>query len=252
MSKNQELLLAMENPKKDLQELLSDNVTVFHPEWGKLTGVDSIISRLKQDLETTYDKTCVISDVETKTSIFVETSIIKTQRSQSIAAPCAIVGQLSASEPKLIERLAFYYSMFPFSGRSRLRHSFLSPVSCDTIPGVTGVYQDCLARGDKDGIVATFAENGYFRPPSGNHYQYSGKEKLKENFASFFAHGGGITLEKCHVIQQNELCGIEFNVTQVGSKPVPHQAGFGIYESNKAGDQLVGVRIYDDFIFPET
>jgi hypothetical protein len=167
---------------------------------------------------------------------------------RAVPLPVALVAERKAGGGLQAARL--YYSTWPLHGRHQVRPPLLPADPQLPIPDVVGRYQAALAVGDLDGILATFAADGYAREPSGGPYVARGPEALRAFYSGLFAAGGGIPLEHCTLTDDGVACAVEYNVVRLGRHPVPAQAGVAVYERGPDG-LLAAARIYDDVDIPD-
>ena len=101
-----------------------------------------------------------------------------------ISWPVAVVAE-SPDERSVVFRT--YCSQWPVVGRRPVRAA--DPRRRDSsVPGdVVGRYQAALDAGDTDGIVSTFAADGYVREPIGSVHR--GPDELRSFFAECFSAG---------------------------------------------------------------
>jgi hypothetical protein len=160
-----------------------------------------------------------------------------------IDLPVAIVNDRSPGGR--IGELRMYFSTWPLTGRHATRPPLLQPDPELRESDVMADYQDALARGDVDAIVATFDPDGYAREPAGGKYVHTGADGLRAFYELLFSNGGGIPLEHCTVIDDGRSCALEYNVVRWGTTELPPQAGVAVYVRGESG-KLAAARIYDD------
>jgi hypothetical protein len=158
-----------------------------------------------------------------------------------VALPVATAAELDGD---MMTELRIYHSMWPLLGHHVVRPPLLKPSELPLV-GYVAMYQDALARGDVDGVLAAFDCGGCAREPSGGPYLYCGEEALREFYAALFANSGGIGLEHCSMTDDDVRCAIEYNAVRWGKTPLAPQAGVAVYERGADG-HLVAARIYDD------
>jgi hypothetical protein len=160
-----------------------------------------------------------------------------------IELPVAIAGERDA-EDRMFE-LRMYFSTWSLNGRHAMRPPLLQRDPGIEEPGVLGEYQRALAAGDVEAAVAAFEPHGYVREPAGNGHVHRGTEELRALYGRFFSKGGGIALEHCNLIEDEDAWALEYNVVGWGEAELPPQAGLAVYVRGETG-KLAGARIYDD------
>ena len=144
-----------------------------------------------------------------------------------------------------IKELRIYSSSFPLSLRHAIRPPLLQADPALRASDVVGEYQQALAAGDVDSIVATFEPDGYAREPAGGDFVHRGHDRLRAFYEQLFSNGGGIPLEHCAVIDDGRVCVLEYNVVRWGETELSPQAGVAVYVRGASG-KLAAARIYDD------
>src|ERR671917_187312 len=119
-----------------------------------------------------------------------------------VELPVAIVTDRNPERTLKVIRL--YHSMWPLTGKHRVRPPLLPADPNLHVEGIPGDYQRALAEGDLEGLLATFEPEGYAREPSGAAYLYRGIEALREVYAHMFANSGGIGLDHCTITDDVE------------------------------------------------
>ncbi len=171
----------------------------------------------------------------------VEVILELTQEGQRIELPVAVVGE---EEGDRLRRVRVYHSLWPLYGAHGLRGPLL-PARDDLRPeGIVGVYQDALARGDVDAVLATFEPDAVVREPSGGAYTYRDPEARRRFYGAILA-GGGIALEHCSMIDDGKTCALEYIVRRWGGHDLPAQSGVAVYVRGPSG-LLAAARLYDD------
>jgi SnoaL-like domain len=144
-----------------------------------------------------------------------------------------------------IDELRVYYSSWPLYGRHANRPPVLQPDPEVREPDVVGTYQQALAAGDLETIVAAFEPDGYAREPAGGEYVHRGSEELRDFYESLFSNEGGIPLEHCALTHDQRACALEYNVVRWGKAELAPEAGIAVYVRGESG-KLAAARIYDD------
>jgi hypothetical protein len=144
-----------------------------------------------------------------------------------------------------IKELRMYYSSWPLTGRHATRPPLMQPDPELRESDVVADYQDALASGDIEAIMATFEPGAYAREPAGGRHIHRGHDGLRAFYHQLFSNGGGISLEHCAVLDDGRACALEYNVVRWGKTKLPPQAGLAVYVRGQSG-KLVAARIYDD------
>jgi hypothetical protein len=144
-----------------------------------------------------------------------------------------------------------YFSSWPLTGGHAIR-----PPVLQSRPGlgeldVVGEYQQALAAGDADAVMAAFEPDASVREPGGRAYTHRGANELRAFYEHVFSNGGGIPLEHCAVTDDGRACALEYNVVAWGRTTLPPQAGLAVYVRGASG-RLTAARIYDDVDPPLT
>jgi hypothetical protein len=154
--------------------------------------------------------------------------------------PVAVVAE-SPDDRSVVFRT--YCSQWPVDGRRHLRPAILKPENAFP-DDVVGRFHAALTVGDTEGVVATFAPDGYFREPIGADATHRGTDGLRDFFARRFT-DGGISLQPCAATDDGIRCAVEHNVVRWGRHDLEPQAGLSVYERGPDG-LLTAVRAYDD------
>jgi len=142
--------------------------------------------------------------------------------------------------------LRTYCSQLVVDGRRHRRAPVLGSGAVQP-EGVVGRHLDALVAGDVDGVVATFAEDGYLREAVGGPDVHRGSEEL-HSFYSRVLSAGEVSLECCQITDDGVRCAVEYNEVSAGRAGSP-QAGLAVFERTGDG-RLAGVRCYDDIELP--
>ena len=160
-----------------------------------------------------------------------------------IDLPLAIVAD--REDDGHIDELRIYFSTWALTGRHTSRPPLLQPDPALRTPDVVSDYQEALAAGDVDAIVATFEPQGYAREPAGGQYLHRGADGLRAFYQHLFSNDGGIPLEHCALIDEQGVCALEYNVVRWGQTELAPQAGVAVYVRGQSG-KIAEARIYDD------
>ena len=144
-----------------------------------------------------------------------------------------------------IDELRIYFSTWGLTGRHANRPPLLQPDPGLRAPDIVSQYQEALAAGDVDEVMATFEPGGYAREPAGGEYLHVGPDDLRSFYERLFSNDGGIPLEHCGLIDDTGACALEYNVVRWGQTDLPPEAGVAVYVRGQSG-KIAAVRIYDD------
>ena len=233
-----------EGESKTLQSIWPGEIVIEDPRAGTIKDRREL-RRFVRDNQERFTKLHATSEIVASTSVgrraVVELLVHLDDKGDVIPWPIAVVAE-SPDEDSVSFRT--YCSQWPVDGRRHVRPPILKPTD-DQPTGVVGRHLAALAAGDLEGVVATFAEDGYVREPIGPHASHQGRDTVRAFFTELFGYGGGIELEGTCVTDDETRCAFEYNFVHWGSHDVPPQAGLAVFERDPAG-LLAAVRIYDD------
>jgi ketosteroid isomerase-like protein len=227
-----------------LETVWPGDVVIYDPRAGQVRGhrhVRQFVSRNLSWLAGLHARTETVASTVTGGRAVVELLAYLDHDGRELAWPVAVVAE-SPDDRSVVFRT--YCSQWPVDEQRHVRPPILK--SGDARPGdVVGRYQAALAAGDTEAIVSTFAQDGYFRGPSGPDDAHRGAAALRSFFTRCFSAGGGIGLEHCAVTDDGVRCALEYNCVRWGRYDLPPQAGIGVYERGPDG-LLAAARVYDD------
>jgi hypothetical protein len=220
---------------------------VNDPRVGHVEGVREFRAFISGTAEWLHGRDAVVENVAltrtpTRTVEEVVLHLLKDGGAR-VELPVAVV--TDRNPDRTLKAVRVYHSMWPLTGEHAVRQPLLPEDPRLHAEGIVGDYQQALAEGDLEGIVATFEPDGYAREPSGGAYLHRSAEGLRELYAHLFANGGGILLEHCTLTDDGTRCVIEYNCVRWGVTDMPAQAGVAVYERGSSG-LLSAARIYDD------
>jgi hypothetical protein len=141
-----------------------------------------------------------------------------------------------------IEELRIYFGTRPLTGHRSDRAPLLGPDPELRAPGAVSDYLGALAAGDADAAAAAFEPDGGVREADGAGVVHAGATDLRAYFAAQLA-GGGIELEPCVLVEDDDTCAVEYNARRPGAaSPRP---GLTVFACG-AGGKLAAARIYDE------
>src|SRR5919109_3735339 len=231
-----------------LEDAWPGEVVVYDPRAGEVRGhrqLRRFISRNLSWLAGMRARTETVASTVAEGRAVVELLAHLDHGGRELAWPVAVVAE-SPDDLSVVFRT--YCSQWPVDEQRHLRPPILGPGQARP-SDVVGRYQDGLAAGDTEAVLATFAPDGYFRGPFGPHYDHRGTDELRSFFSRCFSAGGGIGLQHCAVTDDGVRCALEYNCVRWGSHELPPQAGLGVYERGPDG-LLAAARVYDDVEAP--
>jgi hypothetical protein len=163
-----------------------------------------------------------------------------------VVLPLAVVAERSDGA---LAQIRVYHSTWPLTGSHKVRPPLLPRRDGLALPDVVERYQQALAAGSLEAVLAVFEPDGYAREPSGGSHVYRGEAGLRAFYGGLFS-VGGIPLDHCSVTDDGVCCAIEYNVVRWGGAPIAPQAGIAVYERGPSG-LLAAARIYDDVAIEE-
>jgi ketosteroid isomerase-like protein len=233
---------------QDLESVWPGEVVVYDPNAGEVRGHRQLWKFARHNrvwLGQRQARIRTVAETKVGNRAVVEMLAHLDDDGREVPWPLAVVAE-SPDDRSIVFRT--YCSQWAVDGRHHLRPAILSPGTVH--PGdIVGRYQTALAAGDTEAVVDTFAADGYFREPSGSHYEHTGSQELRTFFTRCFSGGGGISLQHCAVTDDGVRCAVEYNCVRWGSHDLQPQAGIGIYERGPDG-LLAAARVYDDIRNP--
>jgi ketosteroid isomerase-like protein len=229
---------------KTLETVWPGEVVIYDPRAGEVRGHKQLRKFVKDNhtrWAARHARTETVASTSVRGRAVVELLVHLDDDGEEVLWPLAVVVE-SHDDRSVVYRT--YCSQWPVDGRRHLRPPILE--SGLAPPGdLVGRYLDALDAGDTDGIVNTFAADGYFREPIGPHAVHRGAPALRAFFSGAFSAGGGIGLQPCAVTDDGVRCALEYNDVRWGRHELPPQAGIAVFERGPDG-LLAAARIYDD------
>jgi SnoaL-like domain len=218
---------------------------LHHPVRGRVKGARAFAAFVSETHAWLEQRNVSVQDIHhvvTERRGFEEVVLHLDGQGRRVDLPVAVVADRWTNGR--IDELRVYYSAWPLTGRHASRPPLLQPDPDLRPPDVVGEYQDALAAGDLDAILAAFEPDGYARVPAGDQYLHRGPDRLREFYRQWLANGGGIPLEHCALTEGTHTCALEYNVVRRRQTGLPPEAGLAVYVRGKSG-KLAAARIYD-------
>jgi SnoaL-like domain len=219
---------------------------LYHPVSGRIRGRREFEAYVRDTQAWLAERNCAIEEVLTihsKSQGCGEAVLHLDGGEAPVDLPVSVAAD-RVRDGRLVE-LRVYYSSWPLTARHANRPPVLQPDPKLRDPDVVAEYQEALATGDLDAILATFEPGGYAREPAGGRFIHRGHSALRDFYKQMFSNGGGITLQHCALIDDGHACALEYNVVRWGKTDLPPQAGIAVYVRGETG-KLAAARIYDD------
>jgi hypothetical protein len=226
-----------------LIESFTGEPMLYDPLRGRVKGEPAFRAYVAQTHDWLVQRNVSVEDVHhvVRTAGGFEEMVLHVDgQSGRVALPFAAVADRGADGR--IEELRIYHSNRPLGGRRASRPPLLQPDPELRGPDVLAAHHRALGAGDLEAIVARFEPEGYAREATGAEHRGS---DLRAFYDRMFSHGGGIELELCAIVGDGTACGLEYNLVQWGTEPLPPQAGLAVYVTGQTGE-LAAVRVYDD------
>lgn len=244
------LPLLIEGKANEIAALFSHEPRIDDPREGSIAGIGDLARFVNASREWLMERQASVETVRVTrggSRAVGECILHLTVEGKAVPLPVAVVYDGITSG--VVEEIRVYHSSWPLTGSHRIRPPMLAEDPALQLPDVVARYQEALAAGDMEAMLATFEEDGCAREPSGGPYLFCGKEGLRQFYGGLFA-VGGIPLEHCAATDDGIACAIEYNVVRWGSNALTPQAGVAVYERGKSG-LLASARIYDDVAIEE-
>ncbi|MCE0765763.1 nuclear transport factor 2 family protein [Pseudonocardia kujensis] len=226
-----------------LEDVWPGEVVIHDPRLGEVRGhreLRRFVARSRSLLEEHHARVETEGSVVVGNRAVVELLAHIRRDGQDLDWPVAVVAE--SAERSVVFRS--YFSQRPLDGRHHLRSPVLGPGAV-RVADVVERFRRALAAGDTDGVVGTFAPDGYFREPAGQRPTHRGGDELRSHFRRCFGAGGGIELQACAVTDDGARCALEYNLVRWGTRDLPPQAGLGVFDRGPDG-LLAAARLYDD------
>jgi ketosteroid isomerase-like protein len=234
---------------RELETVWPGEVVIHDPVAGEVRGhkgLQRFVSHNKSWLAESHARIeTVASTVSGGRAVVELLAHLDADDGREVAWPIAIVAE-SPDDRSVVFRT--YCRSWPIDEPRRVRPPLLTAAN-PGLSDVVGRYHAALTAGDAEGVVSTFAPDGYFREPIGSDSAHRGTSELRSFFSARFSNGGGIGLEHCAVTDDGVRCALEYNCVRWGSYDLSPQAGLGVYERDPDG-LLAGARVYDDIEAP--
>jgi hypothetical protein len=220
---------------------------IHYPVRGRVRGTGAFESYVGRTIEWITGRNGTVENVELTITPrrSVEEVIVHLdgEDGNRIEVPIAIAED--RAQDGRLQEMRVYYSTWSLTAGHAIRPPMLQPDPDVHEGDIVGEYQQALAAGDVEGVVAAFEPDASVREPAGREYVHRGTTELRALFTHFFSNGGGIPLEHCTVTDDGRACTVEYNVVSWGRTKLPPQAGIAIYVRGDSG-KLAAARIYDD------
>jgi hypothetical protein len=169
--------------------------------------------------------------------------------------PVAVVAE---RRPEREVEIRLYYSTKPIQSGPTRRTPLVPRDDELAVPPPVAAHLLALARGDVDGIVASFENGALLRDSAGATYrkEEEGSSDLRAFYAKLFASSAagrqpGIEVVKGARADDGRTCALEYTVVRIRGEDVSPQPGFAVFERGESG-LLSAARLYDEYDVPSS
>jgi hypothetical protein len=227
-----------------LARRLGDRATVDDPIFGRTNGMPAL-GRYLEEVATWLAKHAgafeQVAFIQGSDRDVTEGTLTLTFEGRRVSVPVAVVAE---RRPEREVELRLYYSTHPISGANAVRSPLLPQDDEAPVPPPVSAHLEALAKGNLDGILASFENDGTLRDAEGTSYAKEGGA-LRTHYERLLAGQAGVEVLKGARADDGRTCALEYTVVRVHGKPVPPQAGLAVYERGESG-LLKAVRVYED------
>lgn len=216
---------------------------LHHPLRGNIEGEDEFREFVADTERWLQDHDATIEDVQRSVLTdrgFEEVVVHLSAGDRRIDLPHAMVADHTPEGR--IEQIRVYFATRPLTGHPTVREPLLRHDPGVREPGALGNYAEALAAGDADAVVAAFEADGRAREPDGADLLHVGAADLRAFYAAQLT-GGGVELEPCVLIEDGDICVLEYNARHRGSAVA--RAGLTVFVGGE-DHKLAAARIYGE------
>jgi hypothetical protein len=176
-----------------------------------------------------------------------EGTLALTVEGKRVSVPIAVVAE---RRPEREVEIRLYYSTKPIRGTATTRAPLVPRDDELTVPPPVAAHLQALARGDVQGVVASFEDGATLRDPAGEtHVKTADGGSLRAFYERLFAsdvpRGPGIDVLKGARADDGRTCALEYTIARLHGRDVAPQAGLAVYERGESG-LLRSARLYYD------
>jgi hypothetical protein len=147
--------------------------------------------------------------------------------------------------------IRLYYSTRALQGSPTVRAPLVPRDDELGVPPPVAAHLSALARGDVDGLIASFENGATLRDPTGVlHMKGPQGGALRTYYETVFASRSpgqpGIEVLKGGRADDGSTCALEYTVTRLRGRDVPPQPGLAVFERGESG-LLRAARLYHDY-----
>jgi hypothetical protein len=238
-------LSALANAEAEpLARRLGDRATVDDPIFGRKSGMPAL-GRYLEEVAVWLGKH---SGAFEKVAFTVgsdrdvtEGTLGLTFEGRRVTVPVAVVAE--RRREREIE-LRLYYSTRPIRGTHAVRSPLLPQDDEVIVPPPVAAHLEALAKGNVEGIVASFEAGGSLRDATGQTHA-RGDGALGRFYERLCGGGPGYEVLKGGRADDGRTCALEYTVVRARRQAVTPQAGLAVYERGESG-LLRNLRVYDD------
>jgi len=228
---------------------LGDRATIEDPIFGRCSGRPELDERLEQmarwlsERDAAYESRAFVTGSDRDVA---EGALTLTIGDRRVTLPVAVVTE--RRREREVE-LRAYYAAAKLGATPLPQREPLPSNEQITVPPPVAAHLEALARGDVDGVVASFEYGGTLRSPDGvTHAKIEGGGALRSYYANLITFDGtpaGLQVQKSARADDGNTCALEYTVVRLRGRNIPPQTGLAVYERGESG-LLRTVRVYDD------
>jgi hypothetical protein len=236
---------------EQLVRRLGGRATVDDPLFGRASGMPALARYLDKAaawLTSRGGSFEVLAFTTGSDRDVTEGTLTLTSEGNRVALPVAVVAE---RRPEREVEIRLYYSTKAIHGAPTTRAPLVPRDDELAVPPPVALHLQALARGDVDGVIASFENGGTLRDPAGETYAKEGeggslRAFYEKHLGSRPAGAPGVEVLKGARADDGRTCALEYTVTRLHGRDVSPQPGLAVYERGESG-LLRTARLYHDY-----
>jgi hypothetical protein len=160
-----------------------------------------------------------------------------------LALPVAVVAE---RRPEREVEVRLYLSAKALRASLHARSALVPRDDELAVPPPVAAHLQALARGDVDGVVASFENGATLRDAAGQVHSKDGNGGTLRAFYERLLGARGVDILKGARADDGRTCALEYTVARIRGETVAPQPSLAVYERGESG-LLRGLRLYQDF-----